>query len=318
MFLVYDTAETITTEENLPWSDSISIKPVNPDAKEVWSNNGFANIEGELFYYDTVEKIYNKQMPLAKIANKARVKQGVEEYKKHCQKLTKSGATMSRQAHMELVVKNNYHANLGETIFYVNNGAKKTDGDVQKITKPTKRQNEEFMKEYGVPMPAGYIQINSYMITEKDLVNNPEMTGEYNVTRYISVFNKRIEPLLVVFNPEIREDILIEDPKDRVYFTKQQCELVSGYPLKEGGQDSIDEVMTLSDSEVIFWNKVNRDPFFMYVDDSIEKVDQYWVDYNRKVVKFQANSVKDIVDQEDEFIQRNGHDYAYHAAIPVD
>jgi hypothetical protein len=56
----------------------------------------------------------------------------------------------------------------------------------------------------------------------------------------------------------------------------------------------------------------------MYVEDSIEKVDQYWVDYNRKVVKFQANSVKDIVDQEDEFIQRNGHDYAYHAAIPMD
>jgi DNA polymerase elongation subunit (family B) len=269
-------------------------------------------------YYDTVEKIYNKQMPLAKIANKARVKQGVDDYKKHCKKLTKSGATMSRQAHMELVVNNNYPATLGETIFYVNNGVKKTDGDVQKITKPTKRQNEDFMKEHGVPMPLGYIQVNSYMITEKELMNNPNMTGEYNVSRYISVFNKRIEPLLVVFNPEIREDILIENPEDRVYFTKMQCELVSGFPLKEGGQDNINEVMTLSDSEVIFWNKVDRDPFFMYVENSLDDVDQYWVDYNRKVVKFQADSVKDIVDQEDEFIQRNGHDYAYHASISVD
>ena len=72
---------------------------------------------------------------LTKIANKARVKQGVDDYKRHCKKLTKSGATMSRQAHMELVVNNNYPATLGETIFYVNNGLKKTDGDVQKITK---------------------------------------------------------------------------------------------------------------------------------------------------------------------------------------
>ena len=269
-------------------------------------------------YYDTVEKIYNKQMPLAKIANKARVKQSIDDYKKHCKKVTKSGSMMSRQAHMELVLQNDYPATLGETIYYVNNGTKKADGDVQKVTKPTKKQNEEFKLKYGYDMPIGYIQINSFMITEKELTNNPDMTGEYNVARYINMFNKRIEPLLVVFKPEIREDILIEDPKDRVYFTKQQCELVSGYPLKEGGQDSLDEVMTLSDSEVIFWNKVNRDPFFMYVEDSIQHVDQSWVDYNRKVVSFQAKSVKDAVDEEEDLIQRNGHDYAYHASIPLD
>ncbi len=268
-------------------------------------------------YYDTIEKIYNKQMPLEKIANKARVKQSVEEYRKHCQKTTKSGATMSRQAHMELVLKNNYPATLGETIYYVNNGEKKTDGDVQKVTKPTKKQNEKFLEEYGRPMPAGYIQINSFMITEKELMDNPNMTGDYNASRYISIFNKRIEPLLVVFNPEIREDILIEDPKDRVYFTKKQCELVSGYPLKAEGQDSLDEVMTLSDGEVIFWNKINKDPFFMYVEDSIEHVDQSWVEYNRKVVKFQEKSVKDTVD-DDDTIERNAHDYAFHASIPVD
>jgi hypothetical protein len=144
------------------------------------------------------------------------------------------------------------------------------------------------------------------------------MTGDYNALRYISVFNKRIEPLLVVFNPEIRHDILIEDPKDRVYFTKKQCELISGYPLKEGGQDSLDEVMTLSDSEVIFWNKMAKDPFFMYVEDSIDKVDKDWVEYNRKVVSFQEKSVKDAVDEDGDLIDNNGHDYAYHASIPID
>jgi hypothetical protein len=68
--------------------------------------------------------------------------------------------------------------------------------------------------------------------------------------------------------------------------------------------------MTLSDSEVIFWNRVGRDPFFMYVENSLELADQYWVDHNRKVVSLQAESIRS---NEDEIIETNGHDYAYHA-----
>ncbi len=261
-------------------------------------------------YYDYVNKIYNKEIPLSKIANKSRVKQSVEDYRKHIKKVTKAGSFMSRQAHMELVMLNDYPAGLGETIYYVNNGTKKSSGDVQKISKPTKKQQEEFLQKHGYPMPPDFIEVNCYMIPEKEIQNNPNMTGDYNVPRYLSTFNKRIEPLLCVFKPEIREDILIEDPKDRQYFTKLQCELVSGYPLKEDGQDKFDEVMTLSDSEVLFWNRVNRDPFFMYVEDSLSLVDQYWVDHNRKVVKLQANSIKS---NEDEIIENSAHDYAYHA-----
>lgn len=261
-------------------------------------------------YYDYVTKIYNKEIPLSKIANKARVKQSIDEYRKHIKKVTKAGSLMSRQAHMELVMLNNYSAGLGETIYYVNNGCKKSSGDVQKISKPTKKQQEEFQQKHGYPMPPDFIEVNCYMIPEKEIQDNPNMTGDYNVPRYLSTFNKRIEPLLCVFKPEIREDILIEDPKDRQYFTKLQCELVSGYPLKEDGQDKFDEVMTLSDSEVLFWNRVNRDPFFMYVEDSLSLVDQYWVDHNRKVVQLQAESIKS---NEDEIIENNAHDYAYHA-----
>jgi DNA polymerase I len=271
------------------------------------------NGDGLLFveaYYEQVEKIFNKEIPLSKIANKSRVKQSVGDYRKYIMKTTKSGSFMSRQAHMELVMMNDYSAGLGETIYYVNNGTKKTSGDVQKITKPTKKQQEEFTQKHGYPMPLDYIEVNCYMIPEKEIQNNPNMTGDYNVPRYLSMFNKRIEPLLCVFKPEIREDILIEDPKDRQYFTKLQCELVSGYPLKDDGQDKFDEVMTLSDSEVIFWNRVSKDPFFMYVEDSLSLVDRYWVDHNRKVVKLQADSIKS---NEDEIIQNNGNDFAYHA-----
>jgi DNA polymerase I len=269
-------------------------------------------------YYSYLEKIYNKEIPLAKIANKARVKQSVESYKKHIKKTTKAGNAMSRQAHMELIVQNNYPASLGETIYYVNNGTKKSHGDVQKISKSKKKMDDDEViveEEANIEKPhENGVKINCYMVSEKDMANNPEMTGDYNVPRYVSVFNKRIEPLLVVFKPEIRDDILIDDPKNRQYFTKLQCELDNGHPLKEDGQDSFEEVMTLSDSEVMFWNRVNRDPFFMYVENSIEEVDKKWVDHNRKVVNLQENSVKNI---EEDILETNGNDYAYHASIPV-
>lgn len=264
-------------------------------------------------YYKTLTMIYEKQIPLAKMANKSRVKQSPEDYRKYITKTTKSGASMARQAHMELVLQNNHKAGLGETIYYINNGVKKTDGDVQRISKPTKKFQEEFKEKYGKDVPPNYIQINCYMIPEKDIMDNPDLKGDYNVARYINNFNKRVEPLLVVFKPEIRNEILIENPEDRVSFTRKQCELVNGFPLKADGQDNLDEVMTLSDSEVLFWNRVERDPFFMYLENSIEHVDQKWVDYNRKVVKFQADSVKNNSDEE--IIETNGHDYALHAAV---
>jgi len=275
--------------------------------KLLLNGDGLSFVE---LYYQHVEKIFNKEIPLSKIANKARVKQSVDDYKKHIKKTTKSGSLMSRQAHMELVLQNNYPAGLGETIYYVNNGTNKSDGDVQKVSKPSKKRQEEFFATNGYQMPFDYLEINCYMISEKDIQNNPNMTGDYNVARYLTTFNKRIEPLLCVFKPEIREDILIEDPKDRQYFTKSQCELISGQPLKEDGQDKFDEVMTLSDSEVMFWNRVQRDPFFMYVENSIDLVDKYWVDHNRKVVNLQVASTKS---NEDEIIQTNGNDFAYHA-----
>jgi hypothetical protein len=69
--------------------------------------------------------------------------------------------------------------------------------------------------------------------------------------------------------------------------------------------------MTLSDKEVIFWNRVEKDPYFMYVDDSLSLVDQYWVDHNKKVVRLEAESSKII--EEDELISNDGRDLAYHS-----
>ena len=216
------------------------------------------------FYYEYVNKIFYKEIPLSKIANKARVKQSLEDYKLHITKTTKSGSMMSRQAHMELLLQANKSPGLGDTIFYVNNGERKSHGDVQK------RKDS--------------LVLNCYMIDEREIEMNPDLLGEYNVPRYLAAFNKRIEPLLVVYSPEIREDILIEDPKDQPIFTKSQTELVRGYPMKEFHQDTLEEVLTLSDTEISFWQSVGIDPYYMYIDDTLTMVNTDFVESNRKLM----------------------------------
>ncbi len=54
LFLVYNTTETRLAADNSPWAQEISIVPVASDKPEIWADNGFANIEGELLYYDSV------------------------------------------------------------------------------------------------------------------------------------------------------------------------------------------------------------------------------------------------------------------------
>ena len=126
---------------------------------------------------------------------------------------------------------------------------------------------------------------------------NPDLMGEYNVPRYLSAFNKRIEPLLVVFKPEIRNEILIEDPKDRPIFTKSQTELTRGYPNKEKDQDTLEELLTLSDMELNFWKNVGIDPYYMYIDDTINLVDGDVIEKNRKLMEKEIKNSK--VDNEE-------------------
>ena len=216
------------------------------------------------FYYEYVDMIYNKQVPIGKIANKARVKQSVQEYKIHVNKRTKSGSLMSRQAHMELLLHNNVSAGLGDTVYYVNNGQRKSHGDVVK--------------------KGDSVTINCYLVNEKDIEMNPNLLGEYNVPRYLASFNKRIEPLLVVFHPDIRDEILVENPNDRKFFTKTQSQLVRGYPRRDGDQDTLDEVLTLSETEVEFWNNVNIDPFYMYLSGTLDLVNTEYVNKNQKIM----------------------------------
>jgi hypothetical protein len=56
LYLVYNTTESLLAADNEPWSSEIQIIPVGADDPEIWADNGFGNIGGELFYYDAVEK----------------------------------------------------------------------------------------------------------------------------------------------------------------------------------------------------------------------------------------------------------------------
>ena len=59
LFVVYNTSEAKTTKESSAWEEEIEIEPVSAGKEEIWADNGFANISGELFYYDAVEKNTN-------------------------------------------------------------------------------------------------------------------------------------------------------------------------------------------------------------------------------------------------------------------
>ena len=56
LYLVYNTSEAKTTSENSAWQEDVEITPVDDCDPEIWADNGFANISGEMFYYDAVEK----------------------------------------------------------------------------------------------------------------------------------------------------------------------------------------------------------------------------------------------------------------------
>lgn len=196
------------------------------------------------YYYEYIQKIYDQKIPLVQIAQRAKVKLTIDEYVKRLTTKTKAGNSMSRMGHMELAIQNNLKVNLGDVIMYVNNGTKASHGDVQK-------------KGDGV-------QINCYLLDPNTIEDNPDLTGEYNVPRAITTFNKRINPLLVVFKDDIRNGLLINDPKDRNIFTTNQCELINGYPFEEKDQDNITDLFEMSEQEVIFWDRVGIDPNYIY------------------------------------------------------
>jgi hypothetical protein len=297
------------------------------------------------YYYEYVDKIYNYQIPLVKIASKAKVKLSMPEYKKKATMKNKAGNPMPKQAHMELAMREGLDLNLGDVLYYINTGTSKSQGDLKTVyhNKMTNKQLEKWYSANGFenhpPEVTKEVQLNCKLIdpatVERDFeaVKELEMlkkaiaslekgdsniadmeerisqieeelfTDEYNVARYLEAFNKKVRPLLVCFDPEIRYNILLdivkvkdketkktyEKLKDRMVFTKSQCSLVSGKPFKDTDQDSYKDLMIMEDKEIKFWERVDKLPNNM----TQEEWDVLRSDYHERMRVAKEEGLKD-------------------------
>ena len=150
---------------------------------------------------------------------------------------------------------------------------KKTDESIESVggtTRATTYSIDYYIKNYFTDVYSADEIVLNCMLVPRDIIDKEEDTFcsdvseelEYNVPKYIDMFNKRITPLLVCFSKDIRSSILIDNPKDRPYFTEEQCELVSGEPNKPGDQDTYEQLMTMEDKEIKFWTTYNLVPPF--------------------------------------------------------
>ena len=263
-------------------------------------NNGYKFLSN---YYDYIGKIYNYQIPIRDIASKGNIKKTLADYEADTKTLTKAGSKKSRQAWYELALREGLTPNVGDTVYYINTGQKKghsdvkrvthyynyVDGEKVEITKELEKAYKEYTKEFKANgwkdkknrLELGREKFGAKVFDEDEIILNCKLVPkeildteddvlcseyeglEYNVEKYIDQFNNRIRPLLVCFHPDIRDKILVTNPKDKKYFTEEESKLVSGYPNKEGDQDTYEALMTPEKKEIEYWLKINEVPPFV-------------------------------------------------------
>lgn len=147
--------------------------------------------------------------------------------------------------------------------------------------KPTARNLEKYIKaNYPDVWDEDEIIFNCVMlpnsVVEDEECHYCDDDFEYNVEKYIEMFNNRIKPHLVCFDKKIRmrqttnkngelveeNNIIITNPKDRKQFTMEETKLVSGQPYKVSDQDTYEQLMTMEDKEIRFWISVNKEPVY--------------------------------------------------------
>lgn len=287
-------------------------------------------------YYNYIDDIYNYRIPIKEIASKGKIKKSLEDYKKDCNTLTKSGQKKSRQAWYELAIQNGLRPNISDTIYYINTGTQTSHGDVKRIKTQymkdpegnvveakgkvktdkikelcleqnldykslTAKQKTELIKPYIINETEEII-LNCKLVpqeivdSERDILCSEVEGMEYNVAKYIKQFNARIKTLLVCFSPEIRNDILITNPDNRKSFTKKQSELVSGFPNNEGDQDTYEALMTPERKEIEFWLKDGERPPF---------IEECGIDWEELV----KNHLKTLEEEESALFQEENKKY---------
>lgn len=305
------------------------------------------------YYYEYVDKIYNYQIPLVKMATKAKVKATMSEYKKKAFMKNKAGNPMPKQAHMELAIKEGMDVSLGDVLYYINIGTVKSHGDIK-----TEKDKETGLSRVTINcklIEPAIVDLDFELIKELEMlkksltkleedesrtgiearideINASLFTDEYNVPKYLDAFNKKVKPLLVCFNPEIRDNILLdivkvkdkvaktstEKLKERLIFTKGECELVSGMPFKVADQDSYEELMRMEDKEIRFWDRVNKLPNNM--DETTWEALR--LDYHHRMIIAREEGIKNEIATLDDIFKhleiRDLNDVSKKGLIPVD
>jgi DNA polymerase elongation subunit (family B) len=210
------------------------------------------------YYYSYLELIATQQIPLRKIAKKAKVKMSGEEYRNRG--TDKNGRAKGRQAHMELVIQENLAVQNGDVIYYVNNGERKTHTDTT-VDKKTGK-------------------LMCYPLTKDELDLDPDKLGNYNIALYVDQFNQRVMKLLVPFKPRVRETLIKTDFLKREHYS--DGELVLGFYQNPNPKDDIRNFFIMEESEVRFWNRTGLDPYSI-LEEFTTASEYYGYDYQKKI-----------------------------------
>ena len=178
----------------------------------------------------------------------------------------------------------------------------------KKDNKGTKTKIYDFAKTlYPGLMEEDEIVFNCVMLPNETVEDEEDHfcdeNFEYNVGKYIEMFNKRIRPLLVVFDRNIRskvdekgkvtDNILITNPKDRKTFTEDETVLVSGQPFNDTDQDTYEQLMTMEDKEIKFWISVGKEP--AYIRECNMDWEQIKQDYLNRQDELKKDGIRDEI-----------------------
>jgi DNA polymerase elongation subunit (family B) len=328
---------------------------VMPEYIEEFIDKGFELIlhgKGKEFvdyYYDYVENLYYKRIPLKKIATKNRVKMSLNAYRKRGK--DKNGKDKAKQAHMELLIQKRQRiaAELFEKHkdeFQLNPEKKLNPDDILKLVNnymPAEplldsvvyQVNTGYLKSHGSSATikdkeTGEDRYASTLISAEELQDNPTMTGYYNVVKYLDAFNSRVKSLLVGFDEEVRNTLLAEIVKKKMkdeLGNKVVVEELKKHDYKPGelelknfDKDIFEESMNLESKEVEFWNNNGYDPRLVWNGFSMREDDKVYYEIYEGALKFlndkmkasgkpMIKSINDPYEKGDYVLIKNGSQY---------
>jgi hypothetical protein len=176
------------------------------------------------FYYDYIEKIYIYKIPLKDIASVGKIKISIDEYKAKCKETTSAGTKKSRQAWYELAIRDNVKVDMGDTIYYINTGNKKTQSDVQRITRYFTRQRDLFSNGTDTDMTKIYErELTKIKKAFKNDPKDPEISAYVkdngkvvSLSDYVKIAHPEAEERdEIIFNCIMLPRDIVEDEEDR-------------------------------------------------------------------------------------------------------